>query len=187
MIMTFKRINYFFFIIFALFLISCENKGSSPFVHFEKSKSNKEYEGKETSVYGVVVIPAGSNEVMQYDTTQRRIVSLDSIVSFLPYPGNYGFISSTVLKAEEGSILGPIPMLVISESIKSGEALAVIPIGVLRTKENQNVIEMVIAIPEDESRQTIRTDNFEDFILQYDPAKFQIQEWFVKLQRIRQN
>jgi len=179
MILTFKRINNFFFIIFVLFLCSCENKESSPYGHFEKSKSNKEYEGQETSVHGVVVISAGSNEIMHYDTTQRRIVSLDSMVSFLPYPGNYGFISSTVVKSEEGKVQGPIPLLIISEAIESGKAIPVIPIGVLRTKENQNDIEMVIAIPEDESKQTIKTDNFEDFILQYDPAKFQIQEWFV--------
>lgn len=132
----------------------------------------------------VVEIPAGTNQKIEYqassssfevDQTEGR----DRVIQFLPYPGNYGFIPSTYMDPERGGDGDALDVLLLSESQSTGSVIEAIPLGALRLKDGGEIDTKIIAIPVDSAQRIIDAGNFRDFLIQYDPAKRIIEEWFL--------
>ncbi|MEM9261460.1 MAG: inorganic diphosphatase, partial [Bacteroidota bacterium] len=84
----------------------------------------------------IVEIPAGTNHKVEYKAGKGfRIDTLGGglarIVNFLPYPGNYGFVPSTLMDRERGGDGDPLDVLVLCESLPTGTKIATKPIAVL--------------------------------------------------------
>ena len=132
----------------------------------------------------IVEIPAGTNHKIEYhpgagyindtfvDGTQR-------IINFLPYPGNYGFVPSTLMDRARGGDGDALDILVIGESLPTGTQVVVQPIATLLLRDRGEIDTKIIAVPADSSARVYRADNFLDFSLGNDAAKRIIETWFL--------
>ena len=134
-------------------------------------------------VLAVVEIPAGTNKKIEYKkSTDRFEVDVKNGVTqgydFLPYPANYGFVPSTFQKNDEGKeeALG---VLIISESLQTGDTISVIPIGALLLKDGKKRITKIIAVPADTSKRTMQVSDYQTFVVKYSMAKNIIETWFL--------
>ena len=132
----------------------------------------------------IIEIPAGTNKKYEFDKEQKKFIQDEvngkpRVISFLPYPGNYGFIPSTILKRSEGGDDDQLDILVIGESIERGTMLEVTPIGALMLIDEGENDTKIIAVPADKSKRTIDVDNFLDFNVQYGAAKQILEQWFM--------
>lgn len=132
----------------------------------------------------VVEIPAGTNKKLEFqkDSKQFRAELIDGkerMVHFLPYPGNYGFIPSTMMDAGRGGDGDPLDVLLISESLPTGSIVEAIPIGTLKLSDRGEIDTKIIAVPLDSSLRVFPAANFQDLLLDYDPAKRIIEAWFL--------
>lgn len=132
----------------------------------------------------VVEIPAGTNQKIEYQKssggfeTDRRDGKIRHI-DFLPYPGNYGFVPSTVMSPENGGDGDPVDVLLICESMPTGSLVEAIPIGALQLLDEGEMDTKVIAIPRDTALQTLSPKDFTDFSIRYDGARHIIETWFL--------
>lgn len=132
----------------------------------------------------VVEIPAGTNKKLEYqkDGKNFRAEMIDGQerrIHFLPYPGNYGFIPSTLMDADRGGDGDPLDVLLISESLPTGSLVEAIPIGTLQLTDRGELDTKIIAVPLDSSLRVFPVSNFQELLLDYDPAKRIIEEWFL--------
>lgn len=126
----------------------------------------------------VVEIPAGSNQKIEYSTQDRRF-EVDRVVEFIPYPGNYGFVPSTLMDRRDGGDGDPVDVLVISEGVPTGTVMEVRAIGALVLKDRGEFDTKVIAIPVDSALQVIRPKDYVDFAVRYQAAHDIIERWFL--------
>ena len=131
----------------------------------------------------IVEIPAGTNHKIEYhepDGFQNDTLDGDQrIINFLPYPGNYGFVPSTLMDAARGGDGDPLDVLVISESVPTGTKLTVKPIGALLLRDRGEIDTKIIAVPQDSSLRVFNVADFTDFSLTQDAAKNIIEQWFL--------
>lgn len=135
-------------------------------------------------VHVVVEIPAGTNRKIEYrresgDFVVDRIEDRERVIRFLPYPGNYGFIPSTLMDAAQGGDGDALDVLVIGESRPTGTVLEAVPVGALRLRDRGELDTKIIAVPADASGRVIDVTNFRDLLLQQDAARRIIEEWFL--------
>jgi len=138
----------------------------------------------ENGINMVVEIPAGTNHKIEYnpktDAFENDVIDGKTrVINFLPYPGNYGFIPSTMMDKERGGDGDALDVLVIGESVATGTVLAVKPIATLLLKDGGEIDTKIIAIPADPSKQVISPENFQEFIVTYDAARMIIENWFL--------
>lgn len=149
------------------------------------NKKNYELPAIEGDAINVIIeIPAGTNTKIEYDAKEGtfkadQVDNKDRVVAFLPYPGNYGFIPSTIMDADKGGDGDALDILVIGESQPTGSLLKAKPIGTLILKDGGELDTKIIAIPMNESERTLKADNFLTLMLEHDPAKRIIEEWFL--------
>ena len=132
----------------------------------------------------VVEIPAGTNHKIEYDPASDSFKNdikdgKDRVISFLPYPGNYGFIPSTLMDKKRGGDGDALDILVIGESEPTGKVLPVKPIGALLLLDGGEIDTKLIAIPADSSKQVISPDNFQEFIIEHDAVRMIVEHWFL--------
>ena len=132
----------------------------------------------------VVEIPAGTNHKIEYHPeagyVNDTLLSGDiRIINFLPYPGNYGFVPSTLMDESRGGDGDALDVLVISESVPTGTQLAVQPIATLLLRDRGEIDTKIIAVPADTAARVYRVENFLDFSLGNDAAKRIIETWFL--------
>ncbi len=89
--------------------------------------------------------------------------------AFLPYPGNYGHLTT-----DEN-----IAVLVLSKGVKSGAKMLVRPLGTLVLKEDQQTRNIIIATPTDSLQQLSQAINFQEFIVKNAGEKQIVQDWFL--------
>ncbi len=163
-------------VVISLYLISCQD---------QTNKKNYQLPAIEGNAINVIVeIPAGTNTKIEYDAEKGtfepdQVDNKDRVVAFLPYPGNYGFIPSTMMDAEQGGDGDALDVLVIGESLPTGSVLQAMPIGTLILKDGGELDTKIIAVPVNESERTLQVDNFLTLMLEHDPAKRIIEEWFL--------
>lgn len=163
-------------VVISLYLISCQDQAN---------KKNYQLPAIEGNAINVIVeIPAGTNTKIEYDAEKGtfepdQVDNKDRVVAFLPYPGNYGFIPSTMMDAEQGGDGDALDVLVIGESLQTGSVLQAMPIGTLILKDGGELDTKIIAVPVNESERTLQVDNFLTLMLEHDPAKRIIEEWFL--------
>lgn len=116
----------------------------------------------------VIEIPAGSNVKYEYlpqaglFTTASGEEEKARIVEFLPYPANYGFIPSTLMRKEEGGDGDPLDVIVLSERMDQGELVEVVPLAMLRLVDQGERDDKILSIPVQESRQIVRAERMQD-------------------------
>ena len=138
----------------------------------------------EGAVRMVVEIPAGTNHKIEYFPNSRRFQNdtlrgRDRIIDFLPYPGNYGYIPSTLMDESRGGDGDALDILCISESVPTGTVLEVIPIATLKIRDRDEIDTKIIAVPANPKNRTLQADKFSVFLTRYDGAKRIVQDWFL--------
>ncbi|MGV3538771.1 MAG: inorganic diphosphatase [Rufibacter sp.] len=132
----------------------------------------------------VIETPAGSTEPLRYDPEQKEFVpqtvaGLPRKLEFLPYPGNEGFIPSTLVDSVQGRPTAPLPVLVLSDQKEPGTVLEILPIGVIILERDGELHNLVIAVPAHPTEQTISPNNFSDFSARYPAVKSILQQWYL--------
>jgi len=135
-------------------------------------------------IHVVVEIPAGTNRKIEYRPAEGafeadRVEEEERIVRFLPYPGNYGFIPSTLMDAERGGDGDALDVLVIGESLPTGTVLEAVPVGALRLRDGGAIDTKIIAVPAEQDERVVDVTNFRDLLLEQDAARRIIEEWFL--------
>ena len=138
----------------------------------------------ERGVHAVIEIPAGTNHKIEYQPEAGTFIvdqidGKDRIIDFLPYPGNYGFIPSTLMDEARGGDGDALDILVIGETEATATVLEVLPIGALLLNDDDEIDTKIIAIPVDAEKRVIKATDFQDFLITYDAAKQIIENWFL--------
>lgn len=167
-----------FFLMMVLLLASCKEV-SQPDYQKIPARSDS---GKAVNV--VVEIPAGTNHKVEYNYRNGKFATdtLDGeprVIDFLPYPGNYGFIPSTLMDEDRGGDGDALDILVIGESLPTGTVIEAIPIATLRLVDRGEVDTKIIAVPASPEKQVIKATDFQAFLIEYDAAKRIIENWFL--------
>ncbi len=163
-----------FLLIFMLALLAC-TADKTVNIH-ELTAFDGEY------INVVVEIPAGTNHKMEYNHATATFENdqkdgKDRIVSFLPYPGNYGFIPGTLMDKTKGGDGDALDVLVLGESLPIGSVQKVKAIGALLLKDHGEIDTKIIAIPI--KNPVLDVENFLDFAIRYDAARRIIEDWFL--------
>lgn len=132
----------------------------------------------------VVEISAGTSVKIEYNALKREFFS-DSIagrvrvIDYLPYPLNYGFIPSTLQSAQKGGDGDPLDVLLLGQSLPTGTIIKVIPIAVLRMKDNGEDDDKILVIPADPSARIVMADDFASLNMNYPSVLSQLESWFL--------
>ncbi len=175
-----RSIPILFFLLMVLLAIACESETATP----EADVETLPVETVEGSINVVIEIPAGTNHKIEYNksTEQFEVDTLGGkkrVIDFLPYPGNYGFIPSTHMAPERGGDGDALDVLVISESVPTGTVLSVLPIAALQLLDDGELDTKIIAVPADATKRVISATTFEDWLIDYDAAKYIVEQWFL--------
>lgn len=132
----------------------------------------------------IVEIPAGTNKKIEYDYETNTFPpdvknGVARVIDFLPYPGNYGFIPSTLMDQVRGGDGDALDILLISEHTPTGTVIEVEPIGIIVLSDNGENDTKVIAIPVEESLRVFDVNSYDQFSENYAPIKEIIKLWFL--------
>jgi inorganic pyrophosphatase len=135
-------------------------------------------------IMAVIEIPAGTNRKIEYNySTQQFEIDIkngkERVIDFLAYPGNYGFIPSTLMDKERGGDGDALDILIIAESLKTGDTISVIPIGTLLLNDSGELDTKIIAVPADPTKQVIQATDYQTFTVKYNMAQKIIENWFL--------
>lgn len=138
----------------------------------------------EGAINVIVEIPAGTNTKIEYDIPSGtfkpdQIDGKDRVVAYLPYPGNYGFIPSTMMDEARGGDGDALDILVVGSSQPTGSVVKAKAVGTLLLKDGGELDTKIIAVPADPIERTLAADNFLELMLEHDSAKRIIEEWFL--------
>lgn len=139
----------------------------------------------------IVEIPAGTNYKVEYKATigfsnDTLSGGRERIINFLPYPGNYGFVPSTMMDKDRGGDGDPLDVLVLCESVPTGTLLATKPIGALLLRDRGEIDTKIIAVPADSSLRVFDVEDFLTFALEQDAARTIIETWFLNYKGAKQ-
>jgi len=98
----------------------------------------------------IVEIPAGTNKKFEYNYKTKSfeieiINGAERTINYIPYPGNYGFISNTYMDPEIGGDGDALDVLIISESVKQGRKIEITPVAILKLLDRGQQDHKVIA------------------------------------------
>lgn len=159
-------------ILSALLLVSCN-----------KSPYNYPAFSKDGHVNMVIEIPAGTNYKYEFSSETEEI-ELEIIdgekrkIAFLPYPGNYGFIPSTLVDKAAGGDNDPLDVLLISAALPQGIVLEIIPVAVLQLSDEGLQDDKIIAVPLNEEHRAINCTTFSCLEENFSDAKVILERWF---------
>lgn len=164
----------FSILILWLILVAGCKDDRHPYARFQPEHVEESVDS--ASVYAVVEIPAGTTMLRKLDTISGEIRPVEKgNIDFLPAPGNVGFIASTL----DPRYREPLQTVLLMEALSPGSVVEVAPIGVLQLTGDDRLHEIIVAVPVNPALQSIQVDNFVDFITDYEPARYILQEWFV--------
>jgi len=131
----------------------------------------------------VVVTPAGSNHVQEYDEKQKEFkpalqAGLAQSINFLPLPGNLGFIPST--RSGNNDAPGkPLEVLVLAESKPAGIVQEVIPIATILLDMAGEMQYMVLAVPARPSERFLDATDLASFTHDFPEARQMVHQWLL--------
>lgn len=131
----------------------------------------------------VVEIPAGTNKKVEYDYISNTFpVDIkdgeERVINFLPYPGNYGFIPSTMMERSRGGDGDALDVLVLSQHLPVGTLVEVIPIAVLHLIDNGEADSKIIAVPFNRIHQVVKATSYSQLHSKYPNIQRLIELWF---------
>lgn len=167
-----RKIKYILSIL-AFGLVSC----SSETINYKDLSSFD----KDNNLRAVIEIPVGTNDKIEYNLEQNtfEIDSLEGkprVINFLPYPVNYGFIPSTKTSDD---LEDPMDILVFSKPLKTGQIVAVRPIGILKMIDDGEVDDKILSIPTDSQYHIIDIKDFDELSQNYPELRNMIANWFL--------
>jgi inorganic pyrophosphatase len=132
----------------------------------------------------VIEIPAGTNVKIEYDPETQRFIpdkrhGKDRVISYLPYPANYGFIPGTLSDPGNGGDGDAVDVVVLSSSLPSGTVIEVIPIGMLRLIDQDEQDYKILAIPADPADRIMEAENLTQLVTNYSQVLEIIESWFL--------
>lgn len=133
--------------------------------------------------FAVIEIPAGTNHKIEYDPISNTfpcdsLNGQERIIDFLSYPGNYGFIPSTVMSEDKGGDGDALDVLILSESVATGSLIQIKPIGIILLNDNGEIDNKIIAIPALEENRTINCSGLKELQEKYPAVVRIIENWF---------
>lgn len=131
----------------------------------------------------IVEIPAGTNTKIEYAATTNSFITdqrngSDRIISYLSYPGNYGFIPGTKTDTSEGGDGDPVDVLILTSHLETGTIIPVKPVGLLKMIDNNELDYKVIAVPVDTKDNVLGIDTYTDFKKKYPSIVNILTNWF---------
>jgi len=135
-------------------------------------------------IQAVVEISAGNSKKFEFDRTSNSFLvdkedGKERIINFLPYPGNYGFIPSTLSDPTKGGDGDAIDVLIIAEGVSTGTVIEIIPIAVLKLTDDGKEDHKIIAIPVNKKLQIIDIKTFKEMTANYPNIINIIELWFM--------
>ncbi|WP_299674554.1 inorganic diphosphatase [uncultured Dokdonia sp.] len=139
---------------------------------------------KNGTINCVIEIPGGTNKKIEFNPKTHLFEidqrdGKDRIISFLPYPANYGFIPSTHSDPAKGGDGDALDILLLSEAVPTGSIVEVIPIAMLKLLDNGEFDYKIICIPSDPKKRIIDASTYTIFSEKYIHAKNSIESWFL--------
>lgn len=136
----------------------------------------------------VVEIPAGTNKKFEYDYESRTFPadiknSYERVISFLPYPGNYGFVPSTKMDQARGGDGDALDVLLLSEHLPTGSIVEILPIGIIVLQDTGENDSKIIAVPIDKRLRVLDIKNFQQLNSEFFDVRNIIQLWFLGYKR----
>lgn len=101
----------------------------------------------------VIEIPSGTNEKWEVSKEDGQLQQDEEdgkprVISYLSYPGNYGFVPSTLLNKADGGDGDPLDVLVLGPAIEQGTVAECKLIGVLKLLDNGEQDDKLIGVSE---------------------------------------
>lgn len=132
----------------------------------------------------IIEIPAGSNKKIEYEKNKNKFLiekinGQNRIIDFLPYPGNYGFVPSTLVDKDEGGDGDPLDVLLIAESLETGTILDIVPIALLVLEDASEADAKIIATPVSADLRIIDATSLSDLNERYPAIISIIELWFL--------
>ena len=128
----------------------------------------------------VVEIPAGTSDKWEVDPdgVMRWEIEdgLRRVVSYLPYPGNYGMVPGTLLSEEEGGDGDPLDVLVLGPAAPRGQVITARPVAVLRLLDDGETDDKLIAVALDGPLAEV--DSLERLDAEFPGASAIVEIWF---------
>lgn len=139
---------------------------------------------KNGNLNAVVEIPAGTNKKIEFNPETNKFetdkrAGKDRVIAFLPYPGNYGFVPSTLSDATKGGDGDPVDIIVISPSQTTGTILPVIPLAMLKLIDNGEEDFKIIAVPVDPNLNVLGVTTYEQLRAKKPILLDLIEKWFL--------
>lgn len=139
---------------------------------------------EEGHLQAVVEIPAGTNKKYELDKVSGRLRpdvrdGQERVISFLPYPVNYGFIPSTLMDRARGGDGDPLDVLVLAEAQPRGSVLSVLPIGLMLLRDGGELDHKVLAVPVDAALQVLPVYSWAIFQQQYSVIRHILELFFL--------
>ncbi|WP_165864903.1 inorganic diphosphatase [Rufibacter latericius] len=134
----------------------------------------------------VVETPSGSTLPQVYDAKEKKFVpQLEAgqprKLEFLPYPGNEGFIPSTLVDSVQGRPAAPLPVIILCDQKEPGTVLEISPVGVMVLESEGELRHLIVAVPARPSEQTISPNSFSDFSARYPAVKSILEQWYLNV------
>lgn len=143
------------------------------------------------SVQAVVEIPAGTTAKREYNYDNNNFpIDIKNgkprYVDFMGYPGNYGFIPSTMMDTERGGDGDALDILILSQPASVGQAISIHPIAIIQLMDNGEIDDKLIAIPTVDSLKTIKANTLIELEANYPAVKQIIETWFANYKGVGQ-
>ncbi|NNE54647.1 MAG: inorganic diphosphatase [Flavobacteriales bacterium] len=161
-----------FLIFCALSIISCGNNHSG-----SSSRSDNGY------YIALIEIPAGTNKKLEYDkgsgVIQQDIKDgMPRVISYLAYPGNYGFVPGTMMDTDQGGDGDALDVLILGESLPAGTMIEFEPLGMIKLLDEGEIDNKIIGVPVDPELNTLDAHTYYEFQLACKQCNKIIQLWF---------
>lgn len=132
----------------------------------------------------VIEIPAGTNKKVEFNPATKAFEvdqrnGTDRTISFLPYPGNYGFVPSTLSNSKNGGDGDPVDIIVICETRPTGSVIPVIPLGMLRLIDNGEEDFKIIAVPANNKLNVLGIKTFAELKAKKPGVLEIVEKWFL--------
>lgn len=132
----------------------------------------------------IIEIPAGTNKKIEFSKEAQKFLvdslnGQERIINFLPYPGNYGFIPSTLSDPKNGGDGDALDVLVLSQTVPIGTVLEIVPIAVLKLIDKGELDYKIIGNIQDPNQQIISAMSYKELSETYPNIKKIIELWFL--------
>ena len=162
-------------------LVACRKRTPEELKARELAQSHLTLDLQKDGKYmAVIEIPAGTNHKIEYHKTKNEFLcdqknGKDRVIEFLPYPGNYGFLPSTLMDTTRGGDGDALDILIIGETEKTGTYMPIIPVGIMYLMDSGEEDHKLLAVPYDDDKNVLGARKFEDI---GDPILHIISDWF---------